>query len=198
MKTMLNLLRKTPSWALFALVCVALGMLFPHAAHPVAAPMAMGLGGAVMGAIFDAQTLISDKQALTATALSSFSYDNVLATNNISTGEPMAILFTVVVAADHTTGDETYQFAVVQSANADLSASDTIVETVVAYLTAAKLVAGYQFALPIPPNLVTKRYLGANYTLAGTTPSVTVSAAIVPLKMVPATAVYPKNFTISS
>lgn len=174
-----------------ALLAVA---FFPHGVHAVLPLGFIGFGGMIL----DAQMLLSDAQALTATALSTNTFDAVIAGNNLSTGEKLGICFTVDVAADFTTGDETYQFQVIQSANADLSAQDVLVETTVAYLTATKLAKGYRLVLPIPPELVTKRYLGARYVLAGTTPLLTVTAEILPMSFMQADHVYPKNFTISS
>lgn len=148
--------------------------------------------------ILDAQLLLSDAQALTATALSTNTIDNTIAGNNFSTGEKMAVCFTVDVAADFTTGDETYQFQLIQSANSNLSSADVLVETTVAYITASKLVKGYRLVIPVPPELITKRYFGVNYVLAGTTPLLTVTAELVPLIFAQAEHLYPKNFTITS
>lgn len=146
--------------------------------------------------IQDAQTLLSDAQALTATAVSTNTYDTGAAANDIAAGEPLCIIFTIDVAADATTGDETYQFQAIQSANANLSSQDVLVQTDTSFITRATLVAGYKLVLPIPPGLKSKRYLGARYVLAGTTPTATVTAAIVPLNMVDMQKSYAKGYTI--
>lgn len=174
-----------------ALLAVA---FFPHGVHAALPLGFIGFGGMII----DAQMLLSDAQALTATAVSTNTFDAVIAGNNLSTGEKLGVCITVDVAADNTTGNETYQFQVIQSAAADLSSPDVLVETTTAYLTAAKLLKGYRLVLPIPPELVTKRYLGLQYTLGGTTPLLTVTAEIVPMSFMQAEHVYPKNFTISS
>lgn len=145
----------------------------------------------------DSQLLLSDAQALTATAVSTNTIDTALATNEIGAGEPMAMVFTVDVAADATTGDETYQFQVIQSANANLSSQDVLVQSDTSFVTRATLVAGYKLVLPLPPGLKSKRYLGARYVLGGTTPTVTVTAVLQPLAMVQMDANYPDNITIS-
>lgn len=148
--------------------------------------------------IQDAQTLLSDAQALTATAYSTNTYDSGAAGNKISVGEPLCVVITVDVAADATTGDETYQFALVQSANANLSSHDVLVATDTSFITRATLVAGYTLILPFPPGLKTKRYLGIRYVLGGTTPTLTVTASIVPLNQgIDAQTHYPKGYTIS-
>lgn len=145
----------------------------------------------------DSQLLLSDAQALTATAVSTNTIDTALATNEIGAGEPMAMVFTVDVAADATTGDETYQFQVIQSANANLSSQDVLVQSDTSFVTRATLVAGYKLVLPLPPGLKSKRYLGARYVLGGTTPTVTVTAVLQPMSMVQMDANYPDNITIS-
>lgn len=123
----------------------------------------------------DALGLVSDAQAVSADAVSTNTIDlgNVTPKREIGTGEPMGFGFSVDVAADTASGDETYEFQVIQSANADLSAPDVIVLQAIARAT---LVAGYQFFLPIPPGYPTKRYLGVNYNVGGTTPSITITA----------------------
>lgn len=147
--------------------------------------------------IQDAQTLLSDAQALTATAVSTNTYDTGAAGNEIIAGEPLCIVFTVDVAADTASGDETYQFQAIQSANANLSSQDVLVQTDTSFITRATLIAGYKLVLAIPPGLKTKRYLGARYVLGGTTPTLTVTAALVPLNMVEVQKSYPKGYTIS-
>lgn len=143
----------------------------------------------------DAQTLLSDAQALTATAVSTNTYDRAAAGNNVGPGEPLALVITVDVAADATSGDETYQFQAIQSANANLSSQDVLAATDTAFITRSTLVAGYQIVIPFPNT--TKRYLGARYVLGGTTPSVTVTCDIMPLRSIPNPANYARGYTVS-
>ena len=133
--------------------------------------------------ILDLQQLLSDAQALTATAVSTNTIDfgNVTPKNDPGAGEPMALVITVDVAADTASGNETYTFSLVQSANADLSSNDNLVDRTIA---GASLTAGSKHVIPVPPGAITKRYIGAEYTLGGTTPSVTVTAALQPLALV--------------
>lgn len=144
----------------------------------------------------DAQTLLSDAQAITADAASTNTIDlgDVTPKRSIGDGEPLAVVFTVDVAADSTTGDETYAFEFIQSANANLSSADVLAAMTVA---AANLTAGAQVVLPIPPGVITKRYIGANYNVGGTTPTITVTASIVPQSFAPKIKSYADGFTIS-
>jgi hypothetical protein len=140
----------------------------------------------------DAQTLLSDAQALTATAVSTNTYDTDSATNDVGPGEVLVVMFTVDVAADATTGDETYAFNVIESAAANLG-SATVLNT--RTIARATLVAGYKFALAIPSKVL--RYLGASYTLGGTTPTITVTAWITAMDLVQAEKYYPDAITVS-
>ena len=82
----------------------------------------------------------------------------------------MYVHFNVTVAADFTSADETYTFAVATGAATSLGtqiASRAIV--------AGTLVAGYNFSMAVPMEGVL-RYVGVEYTLAGTSPTITVDA----------------------
>jgi hypothetical protein len=149
--------------------------------------------------VIDAQLLLSDAQAITADAASTNTIDlgNVTPKNQIGDGEPLALVICVDVAADATTGDETYEFQLIQSANADLSSPDILVKSDTAFITRATLVAGYKLVLPIPPGFPTKRYLGAYYNVGGTTPTITVTTFIQPLSMVEKLKDYANAYTIS-
>lgn len=147
--------------------------------------------------ILDAQTMLSDAQALTATAVSTNTYDTQSATNEIGAGEGLGLVIFVGVAADATTADETYQFQLIQSANANLSSQDVIAQTDTSFVTRATLTAGRYIVIPIPAGAKTKRYLGARYVLGGTTPTITVDAFIHPLSMIQAQNYYPDAITIS-
>lgn len=151
--------------------------------------------------ILDNQTLLSDAQAVSSDGASTNTYDRGGTVRDASVGEPLGIFFSVDVAADATTGDETYEFQVIQSANADLSSPDIIGKLGFggsSELVETTLAAGYKFVLPIPAPLVSKRYLGAYYNVGGTSPSITVTASILPLSMIQAERVYADGFTITS
>ena len=60
------------------------------------------------------------------------------------------------------------------------------------------LVAGFTFAIPIPPTDLDEdgQFLGVEYTLAGTSPTITVDCWIAPLKDVDLYVSYADNVTI--
>jgi hypothetical protein len=142
----------------------------------------------------DAQCLLSDAQAVTADAASTNTYDTDSSTNDIGVGEPLVVEFSIDVAADGTTTDETYEFQVISSAAANLGTPTILSQRTIGYAT---LVAGYKFWLPIPSGKVL-RYVGAYYNVGGTSPTVTVTANIKPQSMVEELKYYPKAYTIGA
>jgi hypothetical protein len=137
----------------------------------------------------DKQAQFSAAQAITVSAVGTNVFDLGVA-RSIGSGEPMAVVFVVDVAADQGTGDEDYQFAVEYTTNAAQTTGQKQVGAVyfesgtpvAPAQNADLLVAGYQLAIPIPPVTqdMDERYLGVRYFVAGTSPSITVSAYLVP------------------
>lgn len=111
--------------------------------------------------ITDALCLLSNAQAVTATAVSTNSYDLGVAREMADEAELFIVttVGTTVTAA----GAATVQFQLVQSANADLSAATIIAQTDA--IPKALLVAGFTLTNPIPRG-VTSRYIGLQYTVA--------------------------------
>lgn len=126
-------------------------------------------------AMLDNNLRFSSSQAITADA-DSTNYFDAQADVDIGRGEPLAVLFTVQVAADVANADETYTFNIETDDNTSFS-SGTVIAGVTP--TAADLVAGYQFYLPLPK--ANERYIQVQYDVGGTTPSITVTADLVPM-----------------
>lgn len=140
----------------------------------------------------DAQALFSDAQALTATAASTNLVDLGF-DGNVGIGEPMAVLLVLDVAADDTTGDETYSVAL-QTDTVEAFSSATQIGS--ATITRGDA-AGSKYVIPIPADTSAEQFLRLNYTLGGTTPTVTVTAFMIPQSMLQNEVVYPDGFTIS-
>lgn len=148
---------------------------------------------------------LSTAQALTATAISENVIDLTTA-RSIGSGEPMAAFFVVTVAADQGTGDEDYTFDVKYASNAALTAGEQLLGRRVfesgtptaPAQDADLLVPGFMFSVPIPPvtSGETARYLGVEYTLAGTTPTITVDCFVGPLSMGDKIAEYANGYTV--
>ena len=143
--------------------------------------------------ILDLQHQLSNSQALTATAVSTNVYDSS-SDRNVGIGEPMAVLINVEVAADFTTTDETYQFDIQTDDNVGFSSATVIASRAI---LAAALTLGSFHVLVLPKDTSAERFLRMNYTLAGTTPTVTISAHLMPLKDIQADVIYPGGSTIS-
>ena len=122
--------------------------------------------------IFDKQSLLSDAQAITATAVSTNVIDlqamgtvprqgAALARDEFA-GDCVPLLVQVVEGFATLTS---LTITLECSDNSDLSSS-TVVATSPA-IPAASLKAGYRWNLDEPPEGVTKRYLGLRYTVGG-------------------------------
>lgn len=120
--------------------------------------------------LVDARLELSSAQALTASADSTNVVDLTQTARQVGAGKPLFVHFNVTVAADGTTTDETYSFAI--STGAATSLGTKLAERTIGYAT---LVAGYNFSMQVPADGVL-RYLGVEYTLGGTSPSVTMDA----------------------
>ncbi|EML1597804.1 hypothetical protein RVY52_002543 [Burkholderia cenocepacia] len=90
---------------------------------------------------------------------------------DIGPGRPLWVVVAVAAAADNTTGDETYSIALQTDDNAAFSSPTTIATVAPA---AASMPVGARFVIGMP--FANERYLRLNYTLGGTTPSVTLNA----------------------
>lgn len=138
----------------------------------------------------DSQNRFSASQALTATAASTNLID-LGVDRDIGVGEPLAVVLTVEAAADFTTGNETYQVDVETDDNSSFSSASVIARRIP---TAAELTLGTVMAIPLPNT--NERYIRLNYTLGGTTPTVTLSAHLAPLSMVQNNRTYADGFNI--
>lgn len=142
----------------------------------------------------DKQNQFCDAQAVTADATATNVIDLKASSSQLGTGEPMAVVINVDVAADATTGDETYEFEVHTDDNAALSSSTQVAAVAPA---AAALTAGSQHVIPLPPGVNFERYLGLKFDVGGTTPTITVTAHLMPMNMIQNYKSYAKGYTIS-
>lgn len=143
--------------------------------------------------IIDAQLLFSDAQAVSADAASTNIVDLGVA-RDLFAGEPMAVVLTVDVAADGTTTDETYEFQIETDDNSSFSSATDLLVHSIGY---ASLTAGSVHILPIPVSAAVERYIRLNYSVGGTSPSITATAFLQPLSMVQKHKSYADGITIS-
>ena len=153
----------------------------------------------------DLQNRFSAAQAVTTSAVGTNVID--LGSNrSVGNGEPMAVMFTVDVAADQTSGDEDYTFDVEYSSNAAQSTAVQLIGRRVfesgtptaPAQDADLLVPGFKIIVPIPPTKLTEsqQFLGIRYVTAGITPIITVTADLVPMSMIDAFDTYANNYDI--
>lgn len=143
----------------------------------------------------DSQGYFSVAQALTATAVSTNVID-LGSDRDVGVGEPMGLALATIVAADFTTGDETYQIDIQSGATATpTKVIARRIPVVTASNATSDLGLGKLLVIPIPYD--NERFLRVNYTLGGTTPTWTVSAWLAPLSMIEKQQQYPIGFTVS-
>lgn len=142
--------------------------------------------------ILDAQLLYSDAQALTATAVSTNIVDHG-SDRNMGLGEPLSVLITVDVTAGGTS--PTVSVALQTDDNSGFASPAQVAAT--ATLTGAQMTAGAKFVLPVPADASFERYSRLNYTVGGTTPTVTLTATLLPTNMIQNESNYADAITIS-
>lgn len=155
--------------------------------------------------IIDKLLKISDAQAVTTSAVGTNVIDIEVA-RSVGSGTPLAMVFSVGVAADQTTGDEDYTFQVEFATNAAQSTGRQIMGSRVfesgtpdaPAQNADLLVPGFIFAIPLPPVTQdeTGDFIGIRYVTSGTTPTITVDAWLAPLMDVSQYVSYADNVTI--
>lgn len=129
----------------------------------------------------DALLTVSDAQSLTGTtAIVSTNTIDLGAPSvqrDIGVGQPLRFAVAFDVAMGGTSPAITIE--VIQSASADLSSPDVIGSSG----SQAAVAAGKIHEVGIDPGRMTKRYLGLRYTMTGTSPTATVTAALMPGNM---------------
>jgi hypothetical protein len=194
-KTRLYLWRRgiSPLALLFVVAIIGLAVALPHNAHGLSVlGTAFPLGA---GMILDAQTTLSDFQALAASGASTNLID-FTKVRNLGVGEPLALVLTLDVAADATDGNETYTAQLQTDTTAAFGAAVNVGPVITITRGDA---AGKKYTILLPNDASFKQFVRLNYTLGGTTPSVTLTAEIVPAFDVQnADTIFPSGFVISS
>ena len=156
--------------------------------------------------IIDAHNQFSDEQAITADAVGTNVID-LSVDRAIGNGEPLAVVFVVDVAADQTTGDEDYTFDVEFASDAAQTTARQLIGRRVfesgtptaPAQNADLLVAGFKFAIPIPPTALSEseQFLGIRYDVTGTTPTITCTSFLQPMSMIDSSVDYANSYTIT-
>jgi hypothetical protein len=123
--------------------------------------------------LVDASLILSSSQAVTTSAVSINTLDLSGGSGTVPSPQARDIgagrQLYVHISVDETVtaaGAATVTFQLIGSANADLSSPIVLIQSDA--IPKATLVAGYRFALPIPPQLgsIGQRYFGVNYSVA--------------------------------
>ena len=156
--------------------------------------------------ILDAENQFSDSQAVTATAVGTNVID-LSQDRSIGNGEAMTVMFSVEVAADQTTGDEDYTFDVEYASDAAQTTGRQLIgrrifesgTPTAPAQDADLLVAGFKFFIDVPATKLSEseQFIGIRYVTAGTSPSITVSAYLMPKSFADATNDYADGFNIT-
>lgn len=142
--------------------------------------------------ILDGQHLFSNAQALTSTAASTNIID-LGSDRNIGVGEEMAVVLQLTVAADDADGNETYSAAIQTDDNSSFSSAATLGTLTITRGDAA----GTRYVFMLPKDSSVEQYLRVNYTLGGTSPSVTLDAFLIPAKGLEHVDYYSSGYTVS-
>jgi hypothetical protein len=143
----------------------------------------------------DALTKLADGLAVTSTdAYTTYSYDtgNTTPKGDLGPGEPMALVYTVGVAASVSADD--FHFFLIAATSADL-ASGTV-KVLDRKVAGALLTLGAKVILPIPPLNSALRYIGGRVEL-GSSDTITVDCDLMPLSMAENLKTYKGGFTVS-
>ena len=130
-------------------------------------------------------------QALTVSAAST---NKVKSGVGLGIGEPMVVVITVDVAPKESDANETYTAKVRTDDAAAMGGPTDLVAAVTIPRTAE---IGDRFLLPIPPNDVAEDWTDVYFTLGGTNPSITVTARLIPTRLLDNVKTYPSGTLIS-
>jgi hypothetical protein len=143
--------------------------------------------------IMDAQNTYSDAQALTGTGAVSTNVIDHGSDRDIGIGEPLAVVVTVDVALAGG-GGQTY--TVTLQSDSSVGFGSAVAVATSPTFAAGTLVAGSRYVLGVGMDKLTNRYTRLNHVLAGTTPTITVTAELQPARMVQAENVFATGFLV--
>lgn len=143
-------------------------------------------------AVLDRENRYSDAQAVTDSAVSTDVIDHE-SDRDLGIGEPLAVLINTDVVADDGDGNETYDVDLETDALVAFG-SPVVIGTV---NIPRGTVAGTQFVIPVPPDETFERFSRLNIRTGGATPSVTLTAHLVPQEHVPNFVARPSGFQVT-
>ncbi len=138
----------------------------------------------------DAQLSLCTAQAFSADAATTNGLDLGVA-RNIGDGNRLSFYIHTTVAADHTTGDETYSFDIQTDGDSAFGSATKLHTVTIPY---SSLTANSLVEIPLPEGLVFERYARIFFDGAGTTPTVTASIWLGASGELPSVKTYPNGY----
>lgn len=141
----------------------------------------------------DAQLMLCTAQALDADAALTNIID-LSEAKRLSAGRPLSVFINVDVAADHTSGTETYAWQIQTDGDEAFGSATTLGETTILY---SALLINTLHEIPIPSTWEFEQYLRVYYNGGSTTPTITITAWVGETGSLPAIRHYPIGASIA-
>ncbi len=144
--------------------------------------------------ILDSLNLLSDAQAFDADAYSTNIIDLTVTGRRIGAGDPLVLVLFVDVAADHTTGNETFNLEVHTDDDVAFGSATVLASVPILY---SALTQYSKHVIMIDPSWDFERYVAYYHNGGGTTPTITATVAIMPFSALRTWKAYPNAYTIT-
>lgn len=144
--------------------------------------------------ILDNDLVVSDAQAFSTDAGSTNVLDLKVTGRKLGAGEAFDLVLFVDVAADATTGDETYEFEIQTD---DDVAFGSATELQAVAISRTVLTLNSVHVLPLSPLWTFERYLRVRFDGGGTTPTITATIAVMPRDTLRKFTTYANAYTVT-
>lgn len=144
--------------------------------------------------ILDNLHVLSDAQAFDADAYSTNIIDLGVTGRKFGAGEPMCMVLFVDVAADHTTGNETFALEIHTDDDVAFGSATVLRSETILY---SALTAGSKHVLPFNPAWTFERYLAYYHNGGGTSPTITATVVVMPMSAVESVTAYPNDYKVT-
>lgn len=137
--------------------------------------------------IYDKRDVLSSAQSLTSGTTVSTYHKNLGGDYNLGVGEPMGVALVVTTAAATSAGSGTFTFEIEVDTVGTFATGTVLVSREIA---GSDLTEGAVHVLPIPADKGCKQFIQCKYILAGSSPTVGITAVIMPIKGIPQTNIH--------
>ena len=137
--------------------------------------------------IYDKNDGLCEEQVLGSGTTYSTDHKNFGGDFNVGVGEPLAVAVFVNTGAATVSGSGTFTFELETDSVNTFASPTGLGERTIAGST---LTEGSVHVLPIPADKSAEQFLRGKWYLAGSDPTITITAVIMPVKAIPATNIY--------